>query len=122
MFTMSGAAVHTHSPGAEGPFPRVFALLSEWSGFVEDRDGVPDKWIFHVSLATPSTQALDARFIGTRMGDQFVTGLDAEEWTQVLPVGHPQAGNVLDRYERLHKLMVEQTAQPGGVVATYISP
>jgi hypothetical protein len=88
--------------------PRVFAMVPEWSGFVDT-----DKWGFGAVLITASPEALEARFIGAQIGDRFVTSVVENEWTEVTRVGQG-IERALGRYKELHNLRVQRQAQRAG--------
>ncbi len=110
LLTIIGAALYTQSPAGEEPFPRVIAMVPDWSGFVD----YADKWNFGGVLVTTSTEAMEGRFVGAQMGDQSVTSLGKDEWTEIIPVGMQVEGR-LDEYEELHRLVVGQHARRGWV-------
>lgn len=114
LLTIIGASACSlpQPPVGEEPFPRVTVLAPDWSGFVPDAD----KWNFGTMLLTPSTEVLEARFVGAQIEDQFVTSLDEVGWTEVARVGR-QVEGLLDEYEDLRQSMVERHAQPGGLAA-----
>ncbi|MCL0059919.1 hypothetical protein M1O20_05515, partial [Dehalococcoidia bacterium] len=85
-------------PQPEQPFPQVIGLVPEWSGFIET-----DEWNFGSMLVTASPKALEARFIGAQIGDQFVASSVKNEWAEVVRVG-PEIEGMLQRFEELHRL------------------
>ncbi len=117
LLTIIGAVLYVQSPVGEEPFPRVIAMVPDWSGFVEDAN----TWnFFGAVLVTPSTEALEASFVGAQIGGQFVTSLNEVEWTEVVRVSM-QVEDLLAQYEKLHELAVRQMARPDGWVATDIA-
>jgi len=104
VFTILGVAAVTQFPGREEPSPRVIALVPEWSGFVET-----DEWNFSAVLVSASAEALEARFIGAKVGDSFVPSSVKNEWTKVVRGGREIDG-ALGRYEELHRSLVRRQA------------
>ncbi|MCL0089967.1 hypothetical protein M1O54_06425 [Dehalococcoidia bacterium] len=116
MFTVIGVGAHIQSSAGGEPFPRVIALVPEWSGFVEEAD----KWNFGSILVTASPEAMETRFVGAQIGDQLVTSLEKVEWTEVARVSM-QVEDLLAQYEELRESAVRQPAQPDGRVAPDIA-
>lgn len=115
VFTIAGVTMAAQFPGGEEPSPRVIALVPVWSGFVHDAN----QWYFTAMLVTPSAEVLEARFIGARLGDEFVTSLAKNEWAGILRA--EGLGERLLEYEKLHKSMVVQEAQSDKGVDTAIA-